>query len=215
MKKIITFIILVIALSLHAESWKYVIVDVDEDMPWTETGDAGNWSTYDAKENVDMAGYDVEKVGTLTTTNLTIEGTGPVTGAQWTATGTDGAGEWNVRQSTTIRDTTSYQTTNALEHTVVCGFKPNHVDVMAHVSGLNIVSMGWCTLSGAYNCLYLNSAGEWISIGRTVRIQGPGGADDRWSIAGMTFLTNGISFTASEIAVDTDYDVRILFKFVE
>ena len=177
---------------------------IDGDVAWSGV----------VKDDIDLNWNSISNVGTLTTTNLIIEGTNPTSNAVWTSTGTDGKGEWRVRQSTTIRDTTSYQTTNALEHTVICGFKPNHVDVMAHVNGSNIVSMGWCTLSGAYNCLY-SSGGGWVSIGRTARIEGPGGADDRWSIAGMTFLTNGISFTASETAVDTDLDVRILFKFVE
>ena len=46
------------------------------------------------KSSLPMLGNDITTVGTLTTTNLTIKGTGPTNGAVWTATGTDGAGEW-------------------------------------------------------------------------------------------------------------------------
>jgi hypothetical protein len=95
LKTLILSTALLTASFVTAEDWRYVVVDVDQPMPWDVlANDASEWSTYDAKEDVGMAGKNITAAGSVTTTNITIEGGSPTNGAVWTATDNTGAGTW-------------------------------------------------------------------------------------------------------------------------
>lgn len=198
MKYIIITLMSLMVSTGFAVNWKYVVVDADKSMPWEEVSDAGNWATYDATEDIDAAGYDIEGAGSVTTTNLTIEGGTPTNGAVWTATGTDGVGAWNYQHSKIISHTT--QTTNVADIVITgVGFKPRACSIFAavHNTGDWGSSEGYVDTDGTM--IGVNIRGDYTRslIDGNVRCYYDPGTSDRWVLDFDSFDADGATFSQS------------------